>query len=44
MVCLRSKPSYPPHTLTRAGRKRLAAEQQQYERMHMAIRKVLVNA
>ena len=32
------------YTLTRAGRKRLAAEQQQYERMHTAIRKVLVNA
>lgn len=32
------------YTLTRAGRKRLAAEQQQYDRMHAAIRKVLVNA
>jgi len=32
------------YTLTRAGRKRLAAEQQQYDRMHTAIRKVLVNA
>lgn len=32
------------YTLTRTGRKRLAAEQQQYDRMHTAIRKVLVNA
>lgn len=32
------------YTLTRAGRKRLATEQQQYDRMHAAIRKVLVDA
>lgn len=32
------------YTLTRTGRKRLATEQQQYDRMHTAIRKVLVNA
>jgi PadR family transcriptional regulator PadR len=32
------------YTLARAGRKRLAAEQTQYDRMHNAIRKVLVNA
>ncbi|MDP2321097.1 MAG: PadR family transcriptional regulator [Acidobacteriota bacterium] len=32
------------YTLTRAGRKRLAAEQVSYDRMHAAIRKVLAHA
>jgi PadR family transcriptional regulator len=32
------------YTLTRAGRKRLAAEQVSYDRMHAAIRKVLADA